>query len=434
MLFVKKLHFSFLLLLPFFFSCKKDKDTEAPDITINTPYENQFYSVFDVINVTASVSDNKQLTEVSVNLLNADQVPAYLTFPINVSSPSASVNFAYALDDIHLEGGMYYLHIFATDGENDAHAYQKIYIAAVPKVLKKLVVTTASSSSQTNVSLVDSTFSALSFYHTFSGDYIGSYASSYYQKIYNCGEYTGHFSGIKLEDHSVSFDISPFISAVPYFTGMYSSEKVNYISRYDEVLKGYDHTGAVVYNAQSMPGYFIKKCILNDNNIIAEEQEKVSGVKKLVAFYPSGVAMQNSSLNQDVVAFCEKNSSSVFVFGNSAGQGKIQLYDRINNNLWDPYPFSLDPGMITSAVKIDEDTYLIGHSNGTIYKYKYTSSSLTPYLTGYNAIQLLYEELSNQVYVVQTGSITSFYYPSATLVNTVSSAETILKMNFLYNR
>ncbi|MGZ6540197.1 MAG: hypothetical protein ACXVEB_17610, partial [Bacteroidia bacterium] len=162
--------------------------------------------------------------------------------------------------------------------------------------------------------------------------------------------------------------------------------------------------------------------------------DKTSSAKMLVTYFPTSSFEKNCSLSQDVVAFCEKDVSNVFVFGNSSGQGVIQLYDRINNNLWSPYPFPLATGTILSAVKIDADTYLIGHSNGTIYKYQYLSGSLTTYLAGYTAIQLKYDDLNSEIYVVEANKITTFDYTSAALHHSVNSAETILGINLLYNR
>ena len=84
------------------------------------------------------------------------------------------------------------------------------------------------------------------------------------------------------------------------------------------------------------------------------------------------------------------------------------LFDRINNNLWNPYPFSLATGNLLSALKLDPDIYLLGHSNGTIYKYQYSMSSVTTFLTGYTAIKLKYDEVNNKLYVVEANKVATF--------------------------
>ena len=164
------------------------------------------------------------------------------------------------------------------------------------------------------------------------------------------------------------------------------------------------------------------------------KQDKTSSAKILETYFPTSSGEKNCALSQDVVAFCEKDASNVFIFGNSAGQGLIQLFDRINNFIWNPYPFSLPTGAILSAVKIDADTYLIAHSNGTIYKYQYLSGSVTAYLVGYTAVQLKYDDLNNEIYVVESNKISSFSYGTAVLHYSIISPETVLGVNLLYNR
>ncbi|MGZ4078592.1 MAG: hypothetical protein ACXVED_10335 [Bacteroidia bacterium] len=423
-----------VILITFLFSCKKDDDVTGPKVIFNNPIENQVFNVFGNVTVNASVTDETKIASLSVSLVDASQQLVHVTIPITVtSSPSMTFNMLYTLDNIHLESGVYYIMISASDGKNDTHAYQKINLVAVPKVLKKVYVTSKTSSIQTNLSAIDSTFTTIVPVHNFSGDYLASSVSSYYQQAYMCGNYTGNFSGIDLNGN-VKFSISPFISSNPYFTGFYNDDKTNYVSRYDGYIKGYDYLGNIVYGATAISGFYSEHTCFNDSYLISEQQDKTSSAKMLVTYFPTSSFEKNCSLSQDVVAFCEKDVSNVFVFGNSSGQGVIQLYDRINNNLWSPYPFPLATGTILSAVKIDADTYLIGHSNGTIYKYQYLSGSLTTYLAGYTAIQLKYDDLNSEIYVVEANKITTFDYTSAALHHSVNSAETILGINLLYNR
>lgn len=420
----------------FFFSCKKEKDETGPNVKFQTPFDNQYFNVYDNIIVTGDISDETDITSISLSLVNSSYIPVNASKSISVtSSPVMSFNASYALNNIHLESGFYYLSIAASDGKNVSYTYQRINIAAVPKTLKKIFVATASSPYQTNLYYIDSTFSSLNFYETFSGDCTGISSSSYYQQAYICSYYQGAYTGINLKDNSVRFSMtSPAIISNPYFTAFYSEDKSNYVARFDETIKGYDYTGNVIYSATANNGYFARKLMMNGNFLIAEEKEKSSSARILVSFYSTGYPEQQKPINQDVVAFCEKDENNIFVFGNTAGQAVIQLYDRLNNNLSNPYPYSLAIGNILSVVKIDLNNYLIGHSNGTIYKYVYQTGSVTPYLTGYTAIQLKYDELNNRVYIAEANKLTSVNYSSKAVINTFISSENILDISLLYNR
>ncbi len=420
--------------LVFFLGCKKDADKTAPIVDITIPLENQTFNVMDVISVTGSVNDETQITSVAVSLLNEQQQVAHVSVSATVSSPSMNFNVQYPLDDIHLESGIYYIMVTASDGKNDTRKYLKINLIAVPRVLTKLFVVTNTSSSQTNWGYIDSTFSSIIPYTTFSGDYIGSSCSDYYQQIFNCGNYTGNYSSWNVTTDMLKYVLPASVSSTPCFTGYAYNSTKTYVARYDEVVRGYNYTGGLVYNAQTISGYYTKHFIFTNGVIIAEQQHKISSNKILVVYHANGSPDVQTNIAQDVVTLLEKDNANVFIFGNTSGQATIQLFDRMNVNLWNPYPFSLAPGSILSAVKINSDTYLIGHSNGTIYKYQYQSSSLTTYLTGYIAKQLKYDEIGNKLYVVENNKITRADYPTATMLNMVTTGENILDMHLLYNR
>lgn len=433
---VKKI-FSFfcIIQIAFFFSCKKKEDDNfGPEVTITSPSENQSYHVFDVIQVNAAVRDESQITSLSISLVDANHGVAIPAFSLPVSSPSMTINTQYALDNIHLETGIYYLLISASDGKNDSHTYLPIYLTAIPKIREKIIVISAANSAQTHLSYIDSTFTAIIPSGSFGGDFIGSSISSYYQQGYVCGNYTGNFTGINLNDNSIQFNILANPSSNPYFTGFYADGKYTYVARYDGYINGVDYSGNSIFSANSKDGFYTQKFCFNNGYLIAEEKERFSSLKKIISYYSTGVAVQECSLNQNVVAFCEKDLQTVFVFGNSSGQGVIQLFDRTNNNLWNPYNYTLPTGSILSTVKIDENTYLIGHSNGTIYKYEYLSSSLTTYLTGYTAIQLKYDDVMNELCIAEANRISTFDYSTAMLHNSLNSSETVLDIHFLYNR
>lgn len=424
----------FSLLLSILNSCKKDEDTESPRISISSPYENTIYNVFDVVSVQASVSDNKQLESVSVGLLDAQMNVAYISVPATITSPSTNINVSYYLDDIHLESGIYYIKVTASDGENNINAYKKIQINAVPKALKKVFLVTKPSSVQTNISYVDSTFSNIVPYQSFSGDHIGSSVSSYFQQMYSCGNYTGAFRSIDLSNNAVKFTVPCVQSVYPYFTGYLGFEKTVYVSFYSGMLRGYDHNGNIVYSAAANSGHYVQNFTFSGGYLLAEQVDQQTAARVLTSHQTTGVGYQQLGLTQDVVAFCEKNNENMFVFGNVSGQATIQLFDRNANNLWNPYPFSLATGALLSAVKIDSNTFLLGHSNGTIYKYQYQPSSVTTYLSGYVAKQLIYDDLNDDVYIVEDNALTRVYYSSGGVHNSVSSSETILSASLLFNR
>jgi hypothetical protein len=432
---VEKYFYLSAILVILLFACKKEKDKQPPVIAITTPVENQTFVVNNAIHLTGTITDETSLTGASVSLLNDQGLPVHVTTPIQIKSLQIIVDMNYELDNNHLESGWYQLQVFASDGIHDAYATRRIYINGIPKELKKIVVTTALNSTQTNLYTADTLSNVLKPYLVFAGDHLASAANSYYQQFYHCGKNTGHFKGIKLDNNAAVVDIAPVVNpSIPYFTGFCETKDVCYISFYNKQIKGYDPSGAIVYNATTADEFYPQHLCINDHYLIAEEQNKLTTEKKLVCFYPTGTTQQSCNLEQQVITFCEKDASNVFVFGNNSGQGVIQLFDRAANNLWNPYPYPLATGSITSALKLDPDTYLIAHSNGNIYKYVYSTSSVTLYLAGYTAVQLVLDEVSSVLYVVEKNKITTLNTSVLKPIRTFNSTEAIVGLDLLYNK
>jgi hypothetical protein len=430
----KKYFFLFLLLLGGLFSCKKDKDVTAPKISFNTPIENQSFNVFDYVTVNASVSDETHLESVNVRLLDVNHSPVHVIVPVSVTGSSMTINVPYLLDNIHLETGIYYIMISASDGEHDAFAYRRIYIVAVPRTLKQVLLTTSTGSAQTDLSYIDSAFTTIVPFHTFSGDHLGSGVSSYYQQAFHCGNYTGDFTAVGLAYNTIRFNYAASPSSAPYFTGFWNDEQYSYVGRYDGSIRGYNDGGAGVFAATALSGCYGQHFFKLGDRLLAEERNIITGAKALVVYFSAGGVEQNCSMMQDVAEFCEKDAGNVFLFGNVSGQGVIQLYDKTANNLWSPYPFSLATGSLLSALELDPDTYLIALSNGTIYKYQYSVNSVTTYMTGFTAIKMRMDEANNVLYIVEANKVSKFSYPSLSPVGVINSPSNILDLNLLYNR
>lgn len=429
------LYITFFASVLFSFSCRKaDVDELGPIVLFNTPNENQTFNVYDNISINATVSDETAITFVSVSLVNAQYIPVLNAVALPVSSPSMTINKQLYIDNVHITTGVYHLLVTASDGVNESRSYQKIYIVEVPRVLKSIFVVSSSSTTNTNYSIIDSAFTSITPYHTFSGDYLAAATSSYSQQLYRCGNYTGAFEAMDLEFNTTKFSLPAVASSNPYFTAFYSNETSCYVARYDGTILGYDNTGQVIYNSIAAPNYYVSAMAYCGNEMISVQKDKLTPISKLITYYNTGVPEKECLINQAVVTFCEKDNNNLFVFGNVNGQGVIQLFDKINNNLWNPYPYILPTGTISSAVKIDENTYLFSLSNGTIYKYNYSTASVTTYLSGYTAVQLKFDTLNNQLIVAEANMIHTFNYTTGTIIHSVSVSETILGVELLYNR
>ena len=94
-----------------FFSCKKDKDTSPPVISILEPKANTSYGISDLIYVEAKISDDVQLFSASIQLLNEDLTPAQSISNTAAQGKNFSLNKEYEIYDSELSSGNYYLNL-----------------------------------------------------------------------------------------------------------------------------------------------------------------------------------------------------------------------------------------------------------------------------------------------------------------------------------
>src|SRR3972149_8149325 len=434
---MKNIFFNILALFVLFtctiFSCKKESpDSSAPVINIFAPVENQFVSVFDTLTVTCEINADKHLESASITLVNDNLIPVQSSVNINVSSNFISASLPYIIYDIHLTSGVYYIRVNASDGPNTVNNYRKINVTAVPEKLMVSYFITNPNANNMLVSLLDSDFVATSAYFNFGGDYSSSAISNYNQEIYTSGLYTGCANAISLETPNLKWSITPIIGSNPYFEDIINKDKTTYIAYYSGLIRGLSSSGSTNFNANISSGYYPLKIFKHENYVACAEKYISGPSKKIILFNATtGAGMQETILTQDVIKFFSKDTDNIFAFGNSAGQGVIEIYQITTNGFWTPH--TLTPGTILSAEQIDADTYLIGHSNGNIYKYIYSTNSSTPFITGVIARTIKYDIVNQQVVVTTGANIKQYNYVNAALITSVTVADSVFDIHILYN-
>ncbi len=431
-----RFRFFYISLLLFFVlgSCKKeDERTTPPEITFILPVQNTVYNVFDTVLVKFDVSDNEHLSNVTVSLLDASNLTAMPGIVVTPSSNSATITMNYELNDIHLASGYYFIKVYANDGQAGVYALQRIYINEEPKALKYPLFVTAPVLNTRSLFKIDSLQNIQSI-GTYSGDFSEAATSSWYQDHYLGGYFNGPAIAIGLEDNSQLWTIAPVISSTPYFTDLQVSGKNVYISYYDGRIRGFNVNGSAMYNALVAPNWYPRKIALHDSYMVASIKEISTVNRKIVLFNStSGAGVQETYMNQDVIEFFTKDANDLFCFGNDAGQGKIEIYQVNTNGFWTPYP-GFPAGTILSVAQVDAGTYLIGHSNGTVYKYVYSINSLTTHMAGVTAAHIAYDDVNQVIYVAEGMNVKRFNYVSGALINTIPHTSAILDLDLLFNK
>lgn len=135
--------FIFISILIFiFYSCKKQPLNNAPEVEILFPLELNAYSALDTIIVRANIRDyDSKSINVSIFLENQDQSPVLNnTLFLKFNESEIHINIPYVLNDRWIPSGEYFLTITAHDGVSHSQDRKKIFINAIPKKFKGILI------------------------------------------------------------------------------------------------------------------------------------------------------------------------------------------------------------------------------------------------------------------------------------------------------
>lgn len=410
-------------------SCKKEKDGLKPIITLSSPIENQKFEVFESIPVIGTVEDDSKIELIKISLVDEEQKPVAPAITITPGENKTSFNKGILLDDIQMKSGNYFVVITASDGINEKKLFQKVFILEAPRKRIGVFVITSNGIS-TKAELIDST-NQVNFYTSFSGDYSGSSVSSYYQTLTVAGYKTGDLNCVSLKDKSFKWKVPTTSQAYPTFTDLEYFDKLNYTSFYNGLIKAYDNNSAISMSFSSYSGFYSKRIITIDNHLVSFQESFSNSNKRLVTYNKNtGFLYHNLSIDYEVIDFCQKSQKEIFVFGNSGNNGLLRIYYSEENGQWEP--LAMPAGKISSAIKLNETTYMFANNNG-LYTYQYMPNGTFLFKAG-NFSKVIYDELNNLIIAVENNQVNYYDYSTRNLISSFSFSEDIKNIHLWYNK
>jgi hypothetical protein len=412
------------------FSCKK-KDTEPPVIVVNSPYENQSFSVFDSIKVSAIIQDNKQITSVDIVLTDENFVPVLQTISYYPNKTIYELKTSYILDDINLPSGSYYLQIKASDGINTRNNFTKLQVFETPKILKFITVFTKSGST-INIQKVDSVFN-ISTLKTLNSDYCGSAVNSRFQQLYLAGSIINDIKVFSLSDMQTKWSVQSMPDPpTPYFESIYLNQGSLFVSFRQNTFNVYNQDGSNISSKILDNGMVASKFMQHPKYLFTEQYQIPLGARKISLYYPLSYALyQELTMDFNIVDFFTKDDDNVYITANKNGQGILKIYNIASNGVWQP--LNIPSGKIYSSCQINSNDLLISKTN-EILLYQYSNTNLVTFKSGINGYKIKKEELSNNIFACDDKKIYIFTYPNGGLVNTININDSILDFHFVYNR
>ncbi len=419
----------YLFFLIFLFSCRKKTDEQFPTLQFFSPGVGTYHHVLDPILFKVKATDETKLETITVKLLNEQLTPVTSSVTLSCSDNDETFESYIITTDIHLSSGLYYLKAEAFDGTNTKVQYREINLIEVPRVLKNLFVV-----SQPNASLIqiDSVSNGQAFLaHSYSTDFSFSLINSYYSHFGMAGSQTGNYVSFDAEYYNTIFTINNPQSSLNYFISGYVHGDRTFIADDDGKVKSYRKT-ASAFDIIDFGNQLVKTMLVHDDYIYAYAQNKSTGQKSIVTRYvASGILSQSLNINTSIQHIYYLNSNELLLIGNENNIGKILIYDIALNSVFEPVVFS--GGQIYSSCELNDGKVVIAHDNGL------TSLNLSTYALGSlssgNTYQnMVYDDLSNQLFLVRNNIVEIYSYSPFTLLSNTTIADSIIGLHLLYNK
>ncbi|NQX97626.1 MAG: hypothetical protein HRT73_07065 [Flavobacteriales bacterium] len=414
-------------------ACSKDKDVTGPTIVVHTPMQGQQINGGDTIHVTATITDEQNVENVSVTVIDANDVSVLATVSKKPNTLTFELNISYFFDDLQLPSGEYHLKVSAFDGTNTTDKYISILFNETPRV-KKGTFIISNSSNLSQVYFLDSFYSG-SFYKTINGDYLGAAVNSYSQQLVYASKITGSINSTDLIFGGNFWNI-PILnnSSVPFYRGFYFLEEGVYLGKNTGGIQGYDKNGNPNFHTQINTGFYMESALIHDNRYFVAEEQHLSAntVRLLLYWIDNGVLVQQTTVNKDIKGIYSKNSSTIILLVNDASSnGKILFYDIPSGGITSPFNVSLN--QIDDCLEINNGTYLVVEG-GDITTVNVNSFISSPYLTGLNASNIWFDELTNELYVASGNSLDIYDYGTKSLKGNYIHTDIIKDVVFWYNK
>lgn len=338
--------------------CKKEKDGIPPAVEILEPEQNSSIAIPAILNVKVRVSDDQGLHSLSMQLLNASNIPIAPPVVVELSGTSAVIERALHITDERIRTGVYTLEVRASDGENDRRAFRSVNVTEAPLRLRSVFVSPPFGTAPAGVVRMDSVGSITTW--TTVSELCGSEVDSRTQHLILAGCTSAPL--VALPTASGNTWQAPSQNALPqaYFTSL-SVDPYDgrlYVCSNDGSIRGYTGDGAQVFTAHTPPDrqpYAVAvmgPTIAVENRALALPQASVSTYTA-----SSGSPLMQWPLDVVVTAMFRMDEQHLLVIGERAGLGVIQEHRTdlgVGNDLQ-----VISSGAPRSAVRITADAVVI---------------------------------------------------------------------------
>ncbi len=408
-------------------SCQKQDDIK-PSIQL-THGLLLSYKVGDTISIAAEISDNENLKQVSIYIINYDNQRVTQPYVYNCSGKHFSLNAQYVIDNKHLESGEYYLVIEAKDEYNTGFKYLKMNITGIAPALKQILMVEADQTQTHIYEMMPEKKLLKTIPHPYQDLIYNAHDEQY---IFLSAE--GNIFGYQSKDFEEVWSDSElsFPSQTFYGKLSYHNDKT-YVSTEKGDIRQYDKNGQKLWqaNAQSSDASIYKYHFF-DKDLLSINLPHDTEYPYIERFNPStGASNQIYPTHFVPEQIVNVDAQLYLVVGNQYHTAKACSLSTLHH-LVQVFK-SWENAEVTDALRISKYLFLFAF-NDKIVEYYLPNNEERKLVDLEQSIRFYYEKIHQNIYYLQGQKIYRLNYPAEEASLLYTNDKKIQDLVFVYNQ
>ena len=415
-----------------FSACNEETDENPPRIFTISPFENETFQATDTIEAIATVTDDRQIEYVDLEILDLDFNQVSVKERYTVSGSNVEFARLFPIGNSDLPTGDYYLAFRASDGENVGSGFVKIRINGVPRELEGVYVLTV----QGNITRVhyreadefefDEEFSIAS-------DAIGA-ALNYRKNILAiAGGDIGDAVFLETEEYSIVNSLPGFGTPdLPFFTSLSFNREddVFYLSQRDGTMRIFDELGSSLVGFNGLDNHLILSMFGSGFDVYACEKQLAGPIHSLTRYTETGLLINVYPVAGEVLGVFEKSTNEEFVWIDNPEGLELRILNENSELL--SLPYERPNTRLHGVIRISGNAFVINSEDGLL-RYNYSNGGTVILDADAPEGELYFDDLNELIYLVQENQF-SIYSIDGSQVGSASFNAPILYIGFDYNR
>lgn len=413
-------------------ACKKDTDTSAPSVRILAPAAGTTITVPDTFTVRVQVSDDQQVRALTIEVVDAVGTSVASGGTIAVNSTSGVFEQDIAMVSERLLTGPYTVVARASDGANDARAFQDVQISGVPLRLRSIFLAPPFSEQSTTITRIDSTGSQSAWATT--ADFNGIAVDSYWQHLFVAGSRIAPLQAQPTAPWALPWQVAPPASdRSGQFTALTvdPSDKRVYFATRDGVLRGFTGDGVQHFTAHCLPDHRCEAFVTTSQHVVTWQRAVVGGTQRVVAYSPAGTVMEAALVQPERVGAFRRSGNELLLFSNTGAHSSVGILDIRTGGVQELYTFN--EGTMRACVQLDGGNYALAIAD-RILRYNANTNSVTPLNQGLFVDALAYDPANGALYAAEGNTLHTLDASSGAILNSLTTGTAIAHILPLLNR